>query len=142
MSDMKATLVRVELEPLGDRVMVIPIQVDRGLGIVNLDGNELVKTDRTIAGEEWQQSEAMVFRHGTGVPKWLQKKAPRDTTVIIARHTASEHRIPIGPNIVTFLMVPSHGVLMIKHEIPVADETPAEDELEVAGEPAEEEVTQ
>ena len=140
MSDVKMTRVKVSLKPLGDRVMVIPIEVDRGLGIVNLDGNELVKSERTVALDEWQQSEAVVFRHGTGVPKHLQRQAPKDTVVIIARHTASEHRIPIGPNIVTFLLVPSHGILMVKEETEVVDETPSDDELDTAGAESAEEI--
>jgi hypothetical protein len=115
--------IRIELTPIGDRVMCIPAPVERGLGIVNLDGNELVKSEVTVAGEEWNRSEATVFRHGTGVPKWMKKVAPEGSQVIIAKHTASVHRIPISGKLVEFLLVPSGGILMRKDDVEVEVET-------------------
>lgn len=121
-----ATKVKVDLVPLGDRVMCIPAPVNEGTGVVGL-GGEIVKTARTVASEEWQQSEVIVFAHGTGVPKWVQRACPIDSTVIVARHTGSLHRIPIGANVVEFLLVPSSGILMRKREYEVqveVDEDP------------------
>ena len=118
--------VRIELKPIGDRVMVIPAPVERGLGIVNIDGEELVKSDVTMGAEEWNRSEATVFRHGTGVPKWVQKVIPEGSQVIIAKHTASVHRIPISGKLVEFMLIPSGGILMRKDEVEVEVETVCE----------------
>lgn len=122
--------VRVDLEPIGDRVMVIPTPVSQGLGIMGA-GGELVKTARALALEEWQQSEATVFRHGTGVPKWFQKRVPPGSTVLIARHAASVHSIPVDDHVVDFLLVPSSAVLIVKGIVEVEDdEVPTEAEPE------------
>lgn len=113
--------IKIDLKVAGDRVMVIPTPDQVGLGIVNADGNELVKSQVTLDREEWVKSEGMVFKHGHRVPKDIQKMFPPGSVVIIARHTASFHRLPIGGKTVEFLLVPSAGLLMRKDEVEVGD---------------------
>jgi hypothetical protein len=49
---------------------------------------------------------------------------PEGSVVIVARHICTEHKIPIGREIVPFVLGPSHALLMVKKMMPVIVEGP------------------
>lgn len=126
------TQYRIELVPVGDRIIFIPNEPERDLGITNFEGKELEKAQKTVDREVYEQSEMIVFRYGKGTPTWLRKQVPEGSVVIVARHICTEHKIPIGREIVPFVLGPSHALLMVKKMMPVIVEEEAEAVVEEA----------
>ena len=114
--------VRIDLIPMGDRIIVTPIDPDREHRVGNLI---IEKSEQWKEREEWENSLGMVIRCGPDAPESIQ---PGDD-VLVAKDLVTKRRMRIGSEreeVVIWICAPGH-ILLKRVMTPIPDDVVAED---------------